>query len=78
MPFKKGNKGRPEGAVNKLTKTVRDTFAEVFNELQEDPNVKLSAFGKKFPKEFYAMASKLIPTEISGELQVTQIKVIRE
>ncbi len=70
--------GRKKGTVNKLTKTVRETFAEVFNEIQKDPNVKLSAFAKKFPKEFYAIASKLIPTEIVAQVTQTNINVIRE
>lgn len=68
--FKKGEaKGRPIGAVNKLTRTVRDTVLEVFNDLQDDPNAKLSAWAKKEPTEFYKIAAKLIPTEIKGTVK---------
>ena len=68
--FKKGEaKGRPVGAVNKLTRTVRDTVLEVFNELQEDPEAKLSAWAKNEPTEFYKIAAKLIHTEIKGTIK---------
>lgn len=75
--FKKGEaKGRPVGAVNKLTRTVRDTVLEVFNELQGDPDVKLSAWAKSEPTEFYKIAAKLIPTEIKGTVKnVITVKI---
>ena len=67
-PFEKGNKGRKKGTQNKLTKTVKETVLAVFNDLQNDPKVKLSQFAKDFPRDFYAIAAKLIPTEISGKI----------
>lgn len=73
-PFKAGNPGRPPGA-NKLTKTVKETVLDVFNQLQEDPNHSLLMFAQKHPRDFYAIAAKLIPTEISGKL-VTTINVV--
>jgi len=66
--FKKGNPGRPKGAENKFTKTVRETVLEVFNQLQEDPKHSLAAFAKDNPTEFYKIASKLIPTDLKAEL----------
>lgn len=68
--FAKGNAGKPKGAVNKLTKTVKETVLAVFNDLQSDPAVNLLEFGKKHPKEFYQIASKLIPTEIAANVEV--------
>lgn len=65
--FKEGNSGRPKGATNKTTKLVKETFAEVFNELQSDPEAKLSEWGKKNPTEFYKLASKLIPVQVAGD-----------
>jgi hypothetical protein len=56
--------GRQKGTPNKLTKTVRETFAQVFGELQEDQNTNLKSFATKFPKEFHQIVSKLIPTEL--------------
>jgi hypothetical protein len=73
--FKEGNSGRPKGTPNKLTKTVKDTVLEVFNELQKDPEFNLEAFGKKYPKDFYIIASKLIPTEVNANLTSKVIKV---
>lgn len=65
--FGEGNTGKPKGAVNKTTKLVKEVFAEVFSELQLDPEAKLSAWGKKNPTEFYKLASKLIPIQLAGD-----------
>jgi hypothetical protein len=73
--FTEGNSGRPKGTPNKLTKTVKDTVLEVFNELQKDPEFNLEAFGRKYPKDFYIIASKLIPTEVNANLTTKVIKV---
>lgn len=81
MAFKKGDpkpesSGRKPGSPNKLTRTVREVFLEVFNELQNDPNANLVAFAKKYPRDFYPLASKLIPTEITGAVkQVIKISI---
>lgn len=70
MKFQEGNPGRPVGAEGRLTKTVKETVLAVFNDLQDDPKANLMAFGKKYPKDFYAIAAKLIPTEIAGSLKI--------
>ncbi len=76
--FTKGNNanpaGRPKGAIGKLNKTVKETVLNVFNNIQGDPKHNLEAFAKKHPKEFYLIASKLIPTEMIGTTE-TIIKV---
>lgn len=64
--FAKGEGGRPKGARNKLTITVRETVLNVFNQLQDDSEHNLKAFAQKNPKEFYQIAAKLIPTELTG------------
>lgn len=77
--FPKGNPGRQKGAVNKLTKTVKETVLAVFQEIQDDPKVKLSAFARKYPREFYTIASKLIPAEMNNQISGDiSIKIIRE
>lgn len=79
MPFKKGQGGRPNGAKNKLTKTVRDVVLDTFNELQEDKHHNLTAFAKENPTEFYKIAAKLIPADIKAEVKTVDnegIKVI--
>ena len=76
--FQKGNNanpnGRPKGAIGKLNKTVKETVLNTFNKLQEDKIHNLEAFAKKHPREFYLIASKLIPTEMIGTTE-TIIKV---
>lgn len=68
-PFQPGNPGRPVGVQNKLSKTVRETVLEVFNKLQDDPEHSLEKFAKEDHTEFYKIAAKLIPTEITGTLK---------
>jgi hypothetical protein len=67
--FKKGEGGRKPGSLNRLTRTVKECVLEAFNELQNDPQNKLIAFAKKNPKEFYQIAARLIPTELTGNVR---------
>lgn len=74
MPFEKGKEktgGRQKGVQNHLTKTVKETVLEVFNKLQEDPKANLEQFAKRYPREFYQIAAKLIPTELTGNIKTT-------
>lgn len=66
--FKKGEGGRPAGVQNKFTRTVKETVLKVFNDLQDDPDVKLESWAKSEPTEFYKIAAKLIPTEVAGNI----------
>ena len=75
-PFEKGNKGKPKGTPNKLTKTVKETVLAVFNQMQDDPKVNLAKFAQDYPRDFYAIAAKLIPTEVKGEVELSGIKQI--
>lgn len=72
MPFKPGESGnaagRPAGAVNVITKTVKQTVLEVFNILQNDPKHSLEAFARQYPRDYYQIAAKLIPTEIKADV----------
>lgn len=80
--FKKGHKlskGRPKGCENELTKkmkTVKETVLNAFNELQADPQANIIAWAKENTSEFYTIAAKLIPTEISGTIDTKIITVI--
>jgi hypothetical protein len=82
MPFEKGHKlakGRPKGSQNEFTKqmkTVKETVLNVFNELQDDPKTELKQFAKEFPREFHAIAAKLIPTEVKAQVEVSGVKSI--
>ena len=66
--FEKGNSGKPKGALNKLTKSVREHVLDVFNQLQDDTNSNLLEWAKKHPTDFYKIAAKLIPTDIKADL----------
>ena len=76
MPFVKGKsgneKGRQKGTPNHLTKTVKETVMAAFEDLQNDPRANIVAWGKDNPTEFYKIAAKLIPTEISANVEVTK------
>lgn len=84
MPFEKGHKksgGRPKGALNTLTKqmkTVKESVLAAFHELQKDPKVNIVTWGQANPKEFYQIAAKLIPTELTGEFNANIIKIVDE
>lgn len=69
--FEKGQGGRPKGVQNKLTRTVRETILDAFNTLQEDPKVNIISFAKNYPRDFYQIAAKLIPTEIRGTINTS-------
>lgn len=74
--FKKGNPGKPKGAQNHLTKTVKETVLSVFNAIQSDPKVNLQKFAEDYPRDFYQIAAKLIPTELTGSVKsVITVKV---
>lgn len=79
-PFGKGNPGKPKGAKNKLTKSFKEMLAEALNAMNEDQSqpYALLSWGKKNPNLFYPIASKLIPTELTGQLTQKIIKVVRE
>lgn len=74
MAFEKGKEktgGRQKGVENRITRTVKETVLEVFNKIQDDKKVNLEQFAKKYPRDFYAIAAKLIPTEITGTIKTT-------
>lgn len=76
--FKKGEApGRPKGAKNHLTKTVKETVLAVFNDIQSDPKVNLKSFAKNHPRDFYQIASRLIPTEINAKFNKVTLEIVR-
>jgi len=76
--FAPGNAGKPKGAKNKLTKTVKERVLDTFNTLQKHKTASLIAWAKQNPTEFYKIAAKLIPTEIDATVTASTIKVVRE
>lgn len=70
----KGKKtgGRRAGTQNKLTKTVKEAFETAFEEMQGDPKVKLSVWGKENPTEFYKLSARMIPAEINAKVSTQE------
>lgn len=78
---KKTGGGSRKGSPNKLTKSVKEAFEIVFNELQSDKNANLATWAKENTTDFYRLAAKLIPTDIKADIESKSdllIKVIRE
>lgn len=68
--FKPGHKGgRPQGKENKITRTVKETVLRVFNERERNPETSLAQFAIDYPRDFYAVAAKLIPTELQATVK---------
>jgi len=65
--FKPGNPGKPKGAIHHSTRIVKDVFADVFSKLQQDKKAKLESWAKENPTEFYKLAAKLIPIQLTGD-----------
>lgn len=81
MPYKKGEGGRPKGAVNQTTKLVKEVFNEVFTELQEHETANLKSWAINEPTEFYKLASKLIPSQMNidvGSINLMQLDPIND
>ena len=82
QPGQSGNpNGRPKGAVNKVTRTVREAFESVFDKLQEPGEDgkpqpwALQTVAEKQPLEFYKLAKTLIPQKLehSGAMAMTVV-----
>ncbi len=65
--------GRPKGAQNKLTRTIKEAFREAFE--RRGGVDALIQWAKKDESAFYSLVSKLIPTEVVGQLDVTLLTV---
>lgn len=77
MPFKKGNKGRPEGSVGKLTKSFKDLVQSTFEQLEEKGEGMLT-WAQANKTDFYKIASKLIPQEMGIKAEIiTQVHTIK-
>jgi hypothetical protein len=73
MALRKRIGGRQKGTPNRVTRAIREHFAEAFELLQEDKTVNLVSWAKANPTEFYRLASKLIPLQLETETeQATQ------
>lgn len=69
--------GRPVGAVNALTKSMKDTTQQTLEWLQTQPRSNMREWAKENPTEFYRIAAKLIPTQVNAEVTSKVLKVVR-
>ena len=81
-PITVGNKigGRTFGATNKISRTIKQVFEQVFINLQDDPEAKLEVWAKNNPTEFYKLAVRLVPTQFipNENSEPITIRVIKE
>lgn len=66
-------KGRQRGSQNKVTKAFKEATLRVFDRLGGDD--ALLAWATKNPTEFYKIAARLIPHEVShsGEIRLPTV-----
>lgn len=70
-------KGRPKGALNKTTASVKAALMEAFE--KRGGVDALVAWAHEDPKEFYKIWGRLAPTEIQADVQGgLVIRVVRE
>lgn len=56
-------KGRPKGAVNKTTASVKAALVEAFDKLGGVPS--LVAWGKAEPDKFYPLWARMLPLDVA-------------
>ena len=67
MAFKKGEGGRPVGAVNRTTLAAKEAFAQAFEGIGGvDALIEWAEANKT---EFLKLYARLIPVELSGEVK---------
>lgn len=63
--------GRPKGSPNKTTTLMKDAISAVYADLQNQfpdrDHGHFFTWASTYPTEFYKLASKLIPLQVSGE-----------
>lgn len=75
--FKKGNPGKPKGAVNKNQKLIKEVFADAFYALQNDPKHNLVAWAKENPSDFYKLGIRLVPTQMTIVTELPQVTIFQ-
>lgn len=67
MAFKKGEGGRPQGAVNKLTRSAKEAFALAFDKLGGyEGMVRWAQADPDNLKVFYTLYARLIPVDVTS------------
>ena len=77
----KGKKtgGREKGSLNVTSRSMKETVISTLEWLQGQPRSNMRAWANENPTQFYQIAAKLIPTEITGNIEQTiEVNLIRE
>lgn len=78
-------KGRPKGAKNRTTVAFKEAMMAVYADLQGEradlgEHGHFLAWAKETPTEFYKLASKLLPLQVSGEgggpVEISTVKLV--
>ncbi|KKN67229.1 hypothetical protein LCGC14_0464020 [marine sediment metagenome] len=71
--------GRQKGTQNKLTTSFKELVMQTYCELERKKDKGMLIWALENETDFYKIASKLIPTEMQGQMTgELLIKVIRE
>lgn len=68
-------KGRPKGALNKTTRTLKNAIQKAFNEV--GGSVWLVKLAKNDPRSFVALLGRLLPSEVKAEVSTKgELKIV--
>jgi hypothetical protein len=62
--------GRQKGTENKVSTSMKECVMSTLEWLQTQPKSNMRDWAKENPTPFYQIAAKLIPTEISANVEV--------
>lgn len=66
MAFKKGEGGRPSGAVNKLNRSFKEALRIAFDSIGGPAH--LTAWARENQTDFYKIMARLIPVEVNASV----------
>ena len=61
--------GRQKGTINKTTASVKEALTQAFEQMGGVP--ALLTWGRSSPDEFYKLWAKMLPTEITANVNAT-------
>lgn len=64
--------GRVKGTGNKVTTSMKEAVMSTLEWLQSQPKSNMRDWAIENTTEFYKIASKLIPTEVSANIEVVK------
>lgn len=71
MAESKKTGGRKAGTPNKFTRSVKEAFLSVYDDLQEETGKEhghLFSWAKDNPTDFYRICSKMIPQQVNADI----------